>query len=145
MPLIEVEGLTKTFRTYKKQPGFAGALQGLFHRNYEQTVAVKDVSFSVEEGELVFGLDPPRDLEPVLSILHTGVRALLSGRRWWGSTAANGKRPRVVILEPAALIPAGITLLSVEGDQRWDRIDPASRSGSPGLFATEKIPQRTRN
>jgi len=58
MPLIEVEGLTKTFRTYKKQPGFAGALQGLFHRNYEQTVAVKDVSFSVEEGELVGFLGP---------------------------------------------------------------------------------------
>ena len=58
MPLIEVEGLTKTFRTYKKQPGFAGALRGLFHRKYEQTVAVKDVSFTVEEGELVGFLGP---------------------------------------------------------------------------------------
>ena len=28
MPVIEVSGLTKTFRTYKKQPGFAGALKG---------------------------------------------------------------------------------------------------------------------
>ena len=32
MPVIEVNGLTKTFRTYKKQPGFAGAVKGLFHR-----------------------------------------------------------------------------------------------------------------
>jgi ABC-2 type transport system ATP-binding protein len=58
MPLIEVQGLTKAFRTYKKEPGFGGALRGLFHRRYEQTVAVDHVSFSVEEGELVGFLGP---------------------------------------------------------------------------------------
>src|SRR3954471_2090881 len=58
MPLIEVKGLTKTFRTYKKLPGFSGAIRGLFHRQYEQTVAVKDVSFTVEPGELVGFLGP---------------------------------------------------------------------------------------
>src|SRR6185295_400191 len=50
--------LTKSFRTYKKQPGFTGALKGLFRRKYEQTVAVKGVTFSVEEGELVGFLGP---------------------------------------------------------------------------------------
>ena len=58
MPVIEVQGLTKTFRTYKKQPGFTGALKGLFHRTYETTYAVKEVSFKVEEGELVGFLGP---------------------------------------------------------------------------------------
>jgi len=58
MAVIEVQGLTKTFRTYKKQPGFKGALRGLFHRKYEDTVAVKDVNFAVEEGELVGFLGP---------------------------------------------------------------------------------------
>lgn len=58
MPLIDVKSLTKTFRTYKKQPGFGGAIKGLFHRTYEQTIAVKDVSFSVEPGELVGFLGP---------------------------------------------------------------------------------------
>lgn len=58
MALIEVQGLTKAFRTYKKQPGFKGALRGLFHRKYEQTFAVKDVNFTVEEGELVGFLGP---------------------------------------------------------------------------------------
>jgi ABC-2 type transport system ATP-binding protein len=58
MPVIEVSGLTKTFRTYRKQPGLAGALKGLFHRQYEQTVAVKDVSFAIEPGELVGFLGP---------------------------------------------------------------------------------------
>ena len=56
--IIEVSGLTKEFRTYKKEPGFGGAVRGLFHRKYEQTVAVNEVSFSVEEGELVGFLGP---------------------------------------------------------------------------------------
>ncbi|MFN7140628.1 MAG: ATP-binding cassette domain-containing protein [Limisphaerales bacterium] len=58
MPAIEVNDLSKTFRTYKKQPGFAGAVRGLFHREYQQTAAVKNVSFTVEEGELVGFLGP---------------------------------------------------------------------------------------
>ena len=58
MPLIEVQGLTKAFRTYKKEPGFGGAVRGLFHRRYEQTVAVDQVSFAIEEGELVGFLGP---------------------------------------------------------------------------------------
>ena len=58
MPVIEVSGLTKTFRTYKKQPGFGGAIKGLFHRQYEQTIAVNDVSFKIEPGELVGFLGP---------------------------------------------------------------------------------------
>jgi ABC-2 type transport system ATP-binding protein len=58
MPIIEVQGLTKAFRTYKKQPGLAGALRGLIHRKYEQTLAVKEVSFTIGEGELVGFLGP---------------------------------------------------------------------------------------
>ena len=58
MPTIEVSGLTKAFRTYKKLPGFAGAVKGLFHRQYEQTTAVSEVSFKIEPGELVGFLGP---------------------------------------------------------------------------------------
>jgi len=58
MPAIEVSGLTKAFRTYKKQPGLAGAVRGLFHRAYEQTMAVRDISFTIQPGELVGFLGP---------------------------------------------------------------------------------------
>jgi ABC-2 type transport system ATP-binding protein len=58
VPVIEVNGLTKVFRTYKKRPGFSGAVKGLFHRQYEQLIAVNDVSFKIEPGELVGFLGP---------------------------------------------------------------------------------------
>jgi ABC-2 type transport system ATP-binding protein len=58
MPVIEVDHLTKTFRTYRKQPGMAGALKGLFHRKYDLTIAAKNVTFSIEEGEFVGVLGP---------------------------------------------------------------------------------------
>jgi ABC-2 type transport system ATP-binding protein len=58
MHAIEVHGLTKTFRTYKKQPGFVGALKGLVRRQQELVEAVKNVSFAVDEGELVGFLGP---------------------------------------------------------------------------------------
>src|SRR6476646_8750972 len=57
-PAIEVQGLTKTYRTYKKAPGFKGAVRGLWKRDYETTHAAKDISFQVEEGELVGFLGP---------------------------------------------------------------------------------------
>ena len=56
--MIDVDGLTRIFRTYKKQPGFWGGVRGLFHREYEETAAAKDVSFRIAEGEFVGFLGP---------------------------------------------------------------------------------------
>lgn len=58
MPAIEVHGLTKAFRTYKKIPGFLGAIRGLWSRAYTATLAANDVCFSIHEGELVGFLGP---------------------------------------------------------------------------------------
>ncbi|MEY4006800.1 MAG: hypothetical protein RLZZ221_2896 [Verrucomicrobiota bacterium] len=56
--MIEVDGLTRVFRTYRKQPGFWGGVRGLFHREYEETSAAKDISFRIGEGEFVGFLGP---------------------------------------------------------------------------------------
>src|SRR5580693_3148910 len=56
--MIEVQNLTRIFRTYKKQPGFWGGVKGLFNRTYDETAAAKDVSFSIAEGEFVGFLGP---------------------------------------------------------------------------------------
>ena len=58
MPVIQVQGLTKAFRTYKKERGFGGAIRGLIRRKYETTLAAKSISFSIQEGELVGFLGP---------------------------------------------------------------------------------------
>jgi len=58
MPAIDVHGLTKTFRTYKKEPGLGGAFRGLFKRTYDSVNAVDNVSFRIEEGEFVGFLGP---------------------------------------------------------------------------------------
>ena len=57
-PAIHVQRLTKVYRTYQKEPGFWGAFRGLAHRKYKETAAAKEVSFSVNEGELVGFLGP---------------------------------------------------------------------------------------
>ncbi len=89
MAVIEVSGLTKAFRTYKKLPGLRGALKGLFRRQYEQTLAVKDVSFKIEPGELVGFLGPngagkTTTLKMLAGLLHpTGGTARVLGHVPW--------------------------------------------------------------
>jgi len=56
--MIEVQNLTRVFRTYKKQPGFVGGLKGLFHREFVDTAAANDITFSIAEGEFVGFLGP---------------------------------------------------------------------------------------
>ena len=55
---IEVQKLTKVYRTYQKEAGFWGAVRGLARRKYKETAAAKEVSFRVDEGELVGFLGP---------------------------------------------------------------------------------------
>jgi ABC-2 type transport system ATP-binding protein len=56
--VIEVDGLSRTFRSYRKEPGLKGAVRGLFSRKYETVTAVSGVRFTVEEGEFVGFLGP---------------------------------------------------------------------------------------
>lgn len=56
--MIEVEHLTRVFRTYKKQPGFWGGVKGLFKREFDEIAAANDVSFTIDEGEFVGFLGP---------------------------------------------------------------------------------------
>jgi ABC-2 type transport system ATP-binding protein len=57
-PQITASGLTKVYRTYRKQDGLRGAIKGLVARKYDETVAASNVSFQIGEGEFVGFLGP---------------------------------------------------------------------------------------
>jgi ABC-2 type transport system ATP-binding protein len=58
MPIIEARGLTKTYKVFQKNPGLRGAVVSLFRRRYKSVQAVRDVSFTIEPGEMVAFLGP---------------------------------------------------------------------------------------
>ncbi len=58
MSIIEIKNLSKTYRVYQKQEGMLASIRGLFHREYREVHAVKDINFTVEEGEFVAFLGP---------------------------------------------------------------------------------------
>lgn len=58
MPIIEVSSLSKTYISYKKSPGFIASVKGLFNREEIRVEAVKNISFTIDEGELVGFLGP---------------------------------------------------------------------------------------
>src|SRR5437870_4034013 len=58
MPIIEAEGLSKTYRVFQKMEGLLGAVRGLFRREYKEVRAVDQVSFRIEPGEIVGFLGP---------------------------------------------------------------------------------------
>ncbi|MDQ5871501.1 MAG: ATP-binding cassette domain-containing protein [Acidobacteriota bacterium] len=52
-PAVRVAGLTKVFKTYRREEGLRAALKSLVRRVPTEIVAVSDVTFSVEPGEMV--------------------------------------------------------------------------------------------
>jgi viologen exporter family transport system ATP-binding protein len=58
MSAIEAHGLTKVYRTYRKEGGLRGSIKGLVRRKYDETRAADGVSFQIEQGELVGFLGP---------------------------------------------------------------------------------------
>lgn len=58
MAIISVQHLSKIYTYHKKEPGVFSSLVHLFYRKAMHNHAVKDVTFSIEEGEFVGFLGP---------------------------------------------------------------------------------------
>lgn len=58
MSVIRVRNLHKYYTVYQKEVGLLGSLRSLIQRKYEQVHAVEDVSFEIDEGELVGFIGP---------------------------------------------------------------------------------------
>ncbi|MEK7529145.1 MAG: ABC transporter ATP-binding protein [Patescibacteria group bacterium] len=58
MSIIHVKNLSKTFESYKKEPGLIGSIKGLFSSETIYSQAVKDISFDIAEGEFIGFVGP---------------------------------------------------------------------------------------
>ncbi len=57
-PTIIVDSVSKSYQVHKKSPGLWGSLSSLVKREYTDVQAVRDISFLIEEGELVGFIGP---------------------------------------------------------------------------------------
>ena len=58
MSFIEVENISKKYKISKRKSGIPGMLANLFVPKFENKEAVKDISFSIEKGEMVGFVGP---------------------------------------------------------------------------------------
>ncbi len=56
--IIKVDNLIKKYETYKRGSGFKESIKTFFHREKVPVMAVNDISFTVEEGDIIGILGP---------------------------------------------------------------------------------------
>jgi ABC-2 type transport system ATP-binding protein len=102
-PMIEVQNLRKEYEFYRKAPGLLSSLRSLLQREKLVTRAVNDISFTIQEGELVGFLGPngagkTTTLKMLSGILHptAGVATVL-GHTPWKREAAYQKQFALVM------------------------------------------------
>ncbi len=87
--IIDVNHLSKSFDYYKKELGLKNSLKNLFYREKLTKEAVREISFEIEEGEMVGFLGPngagkTTTLKMLSGILHpTGGKASVLGFTPW--------------------------------------------------------------
>ena len=51
--MIEMKGICKTYRVRKREAGLGNAAKALFSRGYTEVEALKDMSFTIPDGQIV--------------------------------------------------------------------------------------------
>lgn len=79
-PAVLAEKLSKTYLVAEKEPGFGGALRHFIRRRYRRIEAVREVSFTLEQGEMVGFLGPNGAGKTTTLKMLTGLIQPSSGR-----------------------------------------------------------------
>ena len=58
MSFIEVKNISKTFKVPVRNAGLKETVKSFFHRKYNYVHAIKDISFNIEQGEIVGYIGP---------------------------------------------------------------------------------------
>ena len=100
--MIEVVNLSKTFRVLEGKTGFVGAVKNLFSRDYRYVDAVRDISFTVKQGEML-GLIGPNGAGKSTTIkmlsgilMPTSGKALVNGIEPYKNRQENAMKVSVV-------------------------------------------------
>lgn len=56
--MIELEHITKTYKIAKRDAGLKNAVKSYFKRDYTEVKALDDISFKINEGEMVGYIGP---------------------------------------------------------------------------------------
>ncbi len=89
MTAVHVEKLTKTFELKQKTPGLRGSLQAVIRPTIMQVQAVRDITFDLEEGEMLAFIGPngagkSTTIKILTGILHpSGGQASVLGYTPW--------------------------------------------------------------
>jgi ABC-2 type transport system ATP-binding protein len=87
MPIVCAQHLSKTYRVAQKQPGLVGTLGHFFWRRSRAVEAVRELSFSIEPGEMVGflganGAGKTTTLKMLSGLIHpTGGSLQVAGHR----------------------------------------------------------------
>ena len=79
-PAIVVADLRKTFRVPDREPGFRGAVRGLFSPRRREVKALDGVSFTIQPGELVGYIGPNGAGKSTTIKIMSGILVPDSGR-----------------------------------------------------------------
>lgn len=102
MPCISVSRLEKTYRVAVRGRGVAGAVRGLLHREYRQVHALRELTFDVEEGEILGYIGPNGAGKSTTIKIMSGImrpdsgECLVAGRIPWADRIEHVRRIGVV-------------------------------------------------
>ena len=103
MPVIELDRLSKSYQSHIKELGLRGSIKSLVRRQNRQTEAVRQASFSIQEGELVGFLGPngagkTTTLKMLSGLLHpSSGMATVAGYVPWQHHPGYPRRIRMVM------------------------------------------------
>ena len=77
--MIKLENISKTYNVFCREKGLRAAFKSLFKRKYKTIEALKNVSFEVEEGEIVGYIGPNGAGKSTTIKIMTGIISPTSG------------------------------------------------------------------